>query len=58
MMNKEIKIDENITFFISKKDLNFYNIEIADNSNRIKIADISVEKITPIRYHVRKVRIY
>lgn len=58
MMSKYIKIDENTTFFISKKDLDFYNIEIADNSNRIKIADMSVEKITPIRYHVRKVRIY
>lgn len=57
-MSKEIKIDENTTFFITKEDLNFYNIEIADNSNRTKIADISVEKITPIRYHARKVRIY
>lgn len=54
----KIEINENTTIFIKKYDLNLYNLEIADKLNRIKIADISIQEITPIRYHVEKVHVY
>lgn len=54
-----MEINKNTTIFINRKDdSNIYYVEIADNLNRKKIANIELEKITSIRYHVRKVQSY
>ena len=53
------EIDKNTTIFVNKeKDLNIYNIEIANNSSRKKIAEMKLEKITDIRFQVKMVRFY
>lgn len=52
-------IDDNTTIFVEKeKNSNIYNLEIANHSSYKKIADIQIERITDIRFHVRKVQIY
>lgn len=54
-----MEINEDTTIFLEKeKDSNIYNLEIANDSSRKKIADIKVERITDCRFHVRKVQIY
>lgn len=52
-------INKNTTIFVKKdKDSDIYYIEIADDLNRKKIADIELKKITPIRYHITRVQTY
>jgi len=55
----KVELDENTTIFIEQKeDSNIYNVEIANHLSRKKIANVQVEKITNIRFHVKKVQIY
>lgn len=54
-----IEINTDTTIFVKKEtDSNIYNLEIANHSSRKKIADVEVEKITDIRFQVRKVQTY
>lgn len=54
----KIEINKDTTVFVEKeKDSNIYNLEIANHLSRKKIADIEVEKITDVRFHIKKVQI-
>lgn len=53
------EIDKNTTIFVNKeKDSNIYNIEIANNLSRKKIAEMKLEKITDIRFQVKEVKVW
>lgn len=55
----KIEVNEDTTIFVEKeKDSNIYNLEIANHSSRKKIADVKLEKITNIRFQVKRVQIY
>lgn len=55
----KIEVNEDTTIFVEReKDSNIYNLEIANHSSRKKIADIKLERITNIRFQVKKVQIY
>ncbi len=55
----KIEINEDTTIFVEKeKDSNIYNLEIANHSSRKKIANVRIEKITDIRFQVKKVQTY
>ncbi len=54
----KIEVNEDTTIFVEReKDSNIYNLEIANHSSRKKIADIKLERITNIRFQVKKVQI-
>ena len=51
----KIEVNEDTTIFVEReKDTNIYNLEIANHSSRKKIADIKLERITNIRFQVKK----
>ncbi len=55
----KVEINEDTTIFVEKeKDSNIYNLEIANHSSRKKIANVKIEKITDIRFQVKKVQTY
>ncbi len=55
----KVEINEDTTIFVEKeKDSNVYKLEIANHSSRKKIADVKIEKITDIRFQVKRVQIY
>lgn len=55
----QVEVNEDTTIFVEREnDSNIYNIEIANHSSHKKIADIKIERITKIRFQIKKVQIY
>lgn len=54
-----MELDTNTTIFVEKEEnSNIYNVEIANALSRKKLADLKIEKITDIRFHVREIHTY
>lgn len=55
----KIEINKDTTIFAEKEnDSNVYKLEIANHSSRKKIADVKLERITGVRFHVKEVHSY
>lgn len=49
----KLLIGKNVTTFITQKESDIYELEIADSRKRKRLLRIEVEKVTPIRYRLK-----
>lgn len=49
----KLLLGKNVTTFITQKESDIYELEIADSRKRKRLLRIEVEKVTPIRYRLK-----